>query len=931
MRTKKVCFVRNFFSTAYFAALVFFFLSPSHAGAGVTMDGSLGAPGALTGPDYQITSDLGQIRGNNLFQSFSTFSLVAGESATFSGPTNIVNIIGRVTGGPSSIDGIISSTIDGANLFLLNPSGVMFGPNAGLDVKGSFHVSTADYLKFSNGDVFYADPAASSVLSVAAPEAFGFLSPSPAGISGDKAYLQVPEGQTISIVGGDISYQAYPLSTDASSPDFVFYAPGVLSAPGGRINLVSLASPGEVNLSTLDTGTAKLGKITFTDGAKLDVLDYYYDYDYGDYVYLPAGSIYIRGGQMLFRDGGMDVYGDPGGVVDIQGGSLNLDSYYIFAASYGDYSHPGTACQIDLTGDFLMTHSSLIDTQNWAAGRGGDIRISAGNIKLGDDVLDERSYTGPDLGYYGYIAAQTIGGSGNSGDIYLTSAGDLTVQNGFFVSTTTLWEGNAGNITVLADTVNLLNMGSIGTDAFAYGNGGIVDVTARDITISAANANALVTPDFQSITGLRAQTDYFSNGGKITLTAYNNLEIINGGQISTVVFGEGRGADVEINAKNITISGYLNLGYGTPPYSLSAIDGRVYGAYATGTGGNITVTADNSLTLDNGGVIRTGLYADEYGEPSGNAGNITVNAGNIDISSRGQIYADSFRGTGNSGDITINANTLTITGAADVPRPEPLDFDFTGLSTTTNSGNGGTINVSLTGDLTLTAQGAISADTQGKGLGGAVNIIAVQNVLLTDQGKISSASTLITNDPDNPPGNAGDINITAGDTVALRESSITTEAEQADGGNITIHTPYMLYLVDSAITSSVNGGPQTTGGNITIDPQYVILKNSQIVANAFEGTGGNISIVADTFLEDPESVVDASSQLGIDGTVDIQAPITNVSGLLSPLPTDFVSASALLRERCMARTREGKYSSFIIGGRDGLPIEPGNFLPGLMY
>ena len=112
---------------------------------------------------------------------------------------------------------------------------------------------------------------------------------------------------------------------------------------------------------------------------------------------------------------------------------------------------------------------------------------------------------------------------------------------------------------------------------------------------------------------------------------------------------------------------------------------------------------------------------------------------------------------------------------------------------------------------------------------------------------------------------------------------------------------------------------------------YVILGNSRIIANAYEGHGGNIRIVANTFLADPYSSVDASSALGIDGTVDIQAPITNVSGLLSPLSQEFVNATALLREPCMARLKGGKYSSFIVGGRDALPLEPGGPLPGILH
>ena len=120
--------------------------------AQITLDGSLGPRGALRGPNYTISDGMGQIRGPNLFHSFGQFNLSKGESATFTGPNTIANILSRVTGGsPSSIDGTIRSQIPGANLFLLNPSGVIFGPNASLDVSGSFHVSTANVLRFSDG------------------------------------------------------------------------------------------------------------------------------------------------------------------------------------------------------------------------------------------------------------------------------------------------------------------------------------------------------------------------------------------------------------------------------------------------------------------------------------------------------------------------------------------------------------------------------------------------------------------------------------------------------------------------------------------------------------------------------------------------------------------------------------------------------------
>jgi hypothetical protein len=180
-------------------------------------------------------------------------------------------------------------------------------------------------------------------------------------------------------------------------------------------------------------------------------------------------------------------------------------------------------------------------------------------------------------------------------------------------------------------------------------------------------------------------------------------------------------------------------------------------------------------------------------------------------------------------------------------------------------------------------------------------------------------------------GYAGNIGIKVTDTLLLEDSSITTEAKYTDGGNIQVDAGYKVSLIDSKITASVGGGSETTGGNITIDPQFVILNDSRIVANAYEGKGGNIRIIADVFLASPESVVDASSALGINGTVDIRAPITSISGTLAPMQGNFLSAEALLRDRCAARVRGEKYSSFVVSGRDGLPIRPGNVLPSPIY
>ena len=138
------------------------------------------------------------------------FDVNTGESATFTGDGTlgrIDNILGRVTGGASSnIDGRLASTIPGANLFLLNPAGILFGPNASLDLQGSFHASTADSIRLGDGVRFNALPSGQdALLTTAPPKAFGFLGDRPAPIKVNDSFLKVPDGKTLSLVGGDIT------------------------------------------------------------------------------------------------------------------------------------------------------------------------------------------------------------------------------------------------------------------------------------------------------------------------------------------------------------------------------------------------------------------------------------------------------------------------------------------------------------------------------------------------------------------------------------------------------------------------------------------------------------------------------------------------------------------------------------------------------
>jgi len=208
-------------------------LVSASAHAEVTLDGTLGPAGTLPGPDYQIGADVGQQHGGNLFHSFRNFNLQNHESATFSGPDKVQNIISRVTGGnPSSIDGTLRSTIPNADIYFLNPYGIMFGPNAKLEVQGSFHASTADYLRLSDGGKFEARTPNNSLLTVAPVEAFGFVTDSPAALSLQESQLSTPYGQTFSLTGGNL-----------------FFNRAQVNAPGGQVTLTSLAQAGQIALT----------------------------------------------------------------------------------------------------------------------------------------------------------------------------------------------------------------------------------------------------------------------------------------------------------------------------------------------------------------------------------------------------------------------------------------------------------------------------------------------------------------------------------------------------------------------------------------------------------------------------------------------------------------------------------------------------------
>jgi len=315
--------------------------------ADVITDGSLGTRIELPGLDYKIGAELGQQHGGNLFHSFETFNLNANESATFSAgvDSGIQNVFSRVTGeNPSQIDGLIRSTILNADMYFLNPYGIMFGPNARLNVQGSFYASTANYLRLGNGGRFDALNPNDSLLTVAPVEAFGFLEQSEK-IEIQDSLLETPVGKTLSLIGGNISIED-----------------GVLSAKSGRINLASVASAGEVILTpdALQVTAIEKGKIEIVQSSaskwKLNNET-------------PEGIISKPFGNLDVSD----VQGIGGGQIFIRSGQLFLDNALILADITGDMS---SHINVEVDGDIKLTRGAKISIGRIAPNAAEDLGSS---------------------------------------------------------------------------------------------------------------------------------------------------------------------------------------------------------------------------------------------------------------------------------------------------------------------------------------------------------------------------------------------------------------------------------------------------------------------------------------------------------------------------------------------------------------------------
>ncbi len=494
---------------------------------GIKLDGTVGSAGKLDlpGPDYDIKAAFGKQSGANLFHSFEQFNLHKGESATFSGPDSVQNIISRVTGGNASwIDGRLASSIPNADLYFLNPAGVMFGANASLDLSGSFHVSTADYLRLGENERFYAMPQADELLSVAAPTAFGFLSDHPGGISAEGSFLSVPIEKTISVIGGDI-----------------YLHDSTWLASSGRVNLASAASAGEIQLN--DTGIEmkgieKQGEIAITRDA--DFRKYEEQIVLHDIETSGANggsSVFIRAGQFELKGGAVtaDTWGDGNG----KGISIKVtDDVVLDGAGKDSGGHissltfdAGNAGDIAIEAKRLtLDNRAAISSSGGGSGQGGNIAISASDsVRISGDGTNRSG-----------IYAQTVG-TGSGGKI-LVDTPDLALDKSGQILAMTGGAGNAGEISLNVNRLTLTEKGAVSVSTAGSGHGGNINITAEDsVNISGSKS------------GITANAIQSGDGGNITLSA-SNLTVDDNGKISGSTFGDGDAGEIRLNVNNLTLT-----------------------------------------------------------------------------------------------------------------------------------------------------------------------------------------------------------------------------------------------------------------------------------------------------------------------------------------------------------------------------------------
>ncbi|MFB2982478.1 filamentous hemagglutinin N-terminal domain-containing protein [Microseira sp. BLCC-F43] len=807
----------------------------------------------------------GTTAGGNLFHSFEQFSLPAGMAAYFNNAQNIQNIIARVTGGSiSNIDGLIKAN-GTANLFLINPNGIIFGANARLNIGGSFIGTTANSIKFADGTEFSAvNPQIAPLLTINVPIGLqmganpGRILLQGAGHNytlGNIAQVQrenspqglaVQPGRTLAFVGGEIRLEG-----------------GTLQDPAGQIELGGYSQTGIITLNSNGSlsfaDSAERADVAIANRSRINVRT-----DGGGSININARNLAITSGSIL-EAGIAENLGSPGaiagnieinatGKVAIAGASLSPQEFFTAIINDVGMQGIGNSGEINITTNFFeVRDGAVLITSTRGVGNPGSININVSDVV---DFTGQRPFLNKNTDIYssGAFSRVESTGTGQGGNININT-GSLFVTDGAVLTASTLGKGSAGNI----------------------------NINVRDrVLFDGEGANQFSSGAFSRVRQLAV-----GQGGNINIAA-RLLEVRNGALVTTSTNGEGNGGNIWIN----TVDGVTLSGFGVYDGFSSGLFSQTE-RLASGRGGNIIVNT-NVLRLQNGSVINAATIRDT------NGGNVTINVNTFEAINGGQVFTTTGSG-GKAGDIRINAiariiisgsdptftNRLTQFGAENVAGVDANSGLFANTAID-SKGAGGNLTIE-TGQLQLQAEAKISVSADGEGA-------------------------------------AGDLNITA-NSIELDNSSLNAETQAGNFGNIQLRSHNLILRDGSAIAT--DGRTSATGGNIIINTGVLAaLENSDITANAERGDGGRVQINSQAIFGTQyrlqatrQSDITASSTFGREGEVNLNTPEVNPSQGLLDLSPQFVDTSRQIVLGC-SPDEDNRLS---VTGR-GVPPQPAEAL-----
>ena len=606
-------------------------------------------------------------KGNNLFHSFKEFSIPNGGSATFQNPSTIENIINRVTGGNiSNIDGLIKAS-GNANLFLINPAGIVFGENAKLDIGGSFFGSTAESVLFEDGFEFSAvNPQNEPLLTISVPVGLQ--------MGTNSGEIQV-NGSGHNLVTQDINIGAY---INLVSSSLLEVKPGkVLALIGGDIMLdgaVMNVKTGRVELSSVREGKvnfnqnnqdfklnipqdSKLGNIQLTQKSLIDA---------------GAGSIEVNSSSVSLKNGSVLLVQNqelqPAGDININATeSLEVNGMSPdgrIRSAISNQTLGGMSGNINVVTPRLIVQSGgAIGSQTFTPAPGGHIFLDV------EQLIEVSGFSEINPLVYSSIASITIG-DGKAGNVIASTKHFSILDNGL-VSGVTVGNGDGGTINIDTQTLEVKGVGldlltSSGntTSSLGKGDAGNININTETMTVE---AGAYVANASHNV----------GNAGNLTINATKSLQVV--GNVN------------ELPARlNSFVRPLPNL---QKSFNLPDVP--------SGNAGNITINTPFLLVADRG-IVTVGNGG------SGNAGILNINADLIKLDDLGQLSATTVIGEG--GDISLQSQSLQMRGESIIS------------TSAGGKGNGGNIDIN-TNTLVALENSDITANAQNS-FGGKVTINA---------------------------------------------------------------------------------------------------------------------------------------------------------------------------------------------------------------